>query len=466
MMKTLSLVLLVVAVAAGGAFWYYHANSTPTPNFRTAPVERGYLRASVGATGTIEPEEVIDVGAQVAGRIDRFGVDPRSQDQQLALAVTAAFPRSGNPIGLALTQLALVKLIDYGSPVNEGTVLAQLDPSLYQARVDSTAADLIRAKAALGQMEAVLYQAEREWTRVQNLIRTRSVAQSDFDVARSAYETARANLEVGKAAIGVAQANLKEAKTNLGYTTIRSPVKGVIVDRRVNIGQTVVASLNAPSLFLIAKDLKRLQVWASVNEADIGMIKAGQMVYFTVDTFPGQTFVGNVAPDQPRLNASMTNNVVTYTVVVNTDNSTGRLLPYLTANLQFVTGERENALLVPNSALRWTPPLKYVVSEAREAYLKSAHQKKRPGGAVRPKGPGAGKQQPAARYATVWVVAENGLARPIRVRIGLNDGNVTEVLSAELREDMEVIVGEAPRQDNGGGGNPFAPELFKGKKKE
>ncbi len=465
MLRTLTILGVLAAAAAGVGFWYYHSNGTTAPRFRTAPVERGDLRASVGATGTVVPEEVIDVGAQVAGRIDRFGVDPRSQDRQLTLAILAGFPLSGNPVGLAVTQLAPVKLIDYGSPVNEGTVLAQLDPSLYQARVDNTSADLMRARAALGQMEAVLMQTEREWNRMQSLARTRSVAQSDIDLARSAYETARANLEAGKAAIAVSQATLNEAKTNLGYTTIRSPVKGVIVDRRVNIGQTVVASLNAPSLFLIAKDLKRMQVWAQVNEADIGMVKAGQRVYFSVDAFPGETFEGRVAPDQPRLNANMTNNVVTYTVVVNTDNSSGRLLPYLTANLQFVTGERRGTLLVPNSALRYTPPAKSMVPEARDAYLKSSHKKRAP--AARPKAPTAGKAAPVARYGTVWVVGEGGLARPVRVQLGLKDGNMTEIVGGDLHEDMEVIVGEAPRQDNGGGGgNPFTPSLFKGKKKE
>src|SRR5262249_12654673 len=149
------------------------------------------------------------------------------------------------------------------------------------------------------------------------------------------------------------EAMLREAQVNLGYTQIRSPVDGVIVDRRVNVGQTVVAGLNAPSLFLIAKDLTKLQVWASVNEADIGNIHAGQSVRFTVDAYPKETFVGQVA--QIRLNASMTQNVVTYTVVISTDNSQGKLLPYMTANLQFEVDRRHDVLLVPNAALRWKP---------------------------------------------------------------------------------------------------------------
>src|SRR5205823_6028616 len=157
---------------------------------------------------------------------------------------------------------------------------------------------------------------------------------------------------------------------NLGYCTIRSPVKGVIVDRRVNVGQTVVASLNAPSLFLIAKDLKRMQIWASVNEADIGQIHPGQAVSYTVDAYPGEVFTGQVS--HVRLNATMNQNVVTYTVVVTTDNSKGRLLPYLTTNLQFRVSERTNVLMVPNTALHWQPQLDQVAPAAREDFLRAA----------------------------------------------------------------------------------------------
>ena len=167
------------------------------------------------------------------------------------------------------------------------------------------------------------------------------------------YKAAEANVAVGEATIQQNEAALEMAKTNLGYSTIKSPVDGVIIDRRVNIGQTVVASLNAPSLFLIAKDLRRMQVWASVNEADIGRIHPSMPVRFTVDAYPGEVFRGKVV--QVRLNATMTQNVVTYTVVVTTDNSDGKLLPYLTANVNFELEQRDNVLLVPNAALRWKP---------------------------------------------------------------------------------------------------------------
>ena len=167
------------------------------------------------------------------------------------------------------------------------------------------------------------------------------------------YESAKATLAVSESALVVARADLEEATVNLGYTTIRSPVKGIILDRRINIGQTVVASLNAPSLFLIAKDLSRLEIWSSVNETDIGSIHEGQTVRFTVGAFPRDNFEGKVS--QIRLNASMTQNVVTYTVVISVDNAAGRLLPYLTARLQFEVEARKGVLLVPNAALRWQP---------------------------------------------------------------------------------------------------------------
>ncbi len=321
--------------------------------YRTAPVKRGELLATISATGTVEPEEVIDVGAQVAGQISSFGRD-----------------KTGKPI-------------DYGSVVEAEMVLAQIDDSLYaadvamaNAQLQQAQAGVKRAEADLGQLKAKHYQAERDWERAQKLGPSDALSEASYDAYRSAYEMAKANLAVGEAAIqqarktaAHAEATLQRTQRNLGYCTIKSPVNGVIIDRRVNIGQTVVASLNAPSLFLIAKDLKRMQVWVSVNEADIGAIHPGQPVRFTVDAYPGEVFHGEVG--KIRLNASMTQNVVTYTVEVITDNSSGRLLPYLTANVQFEIGRRTNVLLVPNAALRWSPLPDEVVPQYREA---AAHE--------------------------------------------------------------------------------------------
>lgn len=455
MRKALQLFLLVLLLGAGGlGFWYWQGRSGPSNFFRTLPVERGPFLATIASTGTIEPEEVIDVGAQVAGRIDRFGLDPRSANSNIGLSLLTSWPHWDGTTGAVFGVLVPQRTIDYGSPVEEGTILAQLDASLYQSRVEKARADLERAEADLMQMSAKLTQADRDWYRAQELYNRKAIAQSDHDLARANYDTAVSSVNVGKAAISQARAILREADTNLGYTTVRSPVKGVIVDRRVNVGQTVVASLNAPSLFLIAKDLKRLQVWASVNEADIGQIRPGQEARFSVDAFPAEEFLGTVAKDQPRLNAAMNQNVVTYTVVVNTDNSHGRLLPYMTANIKFLAHQQSDAVLVPNAALRWRPRLTQVAPSARKAYAASGKQN-------RP------SKSPSERYepGTVWFVDGN-FVRPVRLGIGMSDGTLTHVLAGDLREGTEVVVGE-DRPDNGSDDtNPFAPKMFGGSKKQ
>ncbi|MCY2967765.1 MAG: efflux RND transporter periplasmic adaptor subunit, partial [Planctomycetota bacterium] len=224
-----------------------------------------------------------------------------------------------------------------------------------------------------------------------------------------------------------------------------SPVNGVIIDRRVNVGQTVVASLNAPSLFLIAKDLKRLQVWASVNEADIGQIHLGQSVKFTVDAQAGEVFRGVVA--QIRLNATMTQNVVTYTVVVSTENPDGKLLPYLTANLQFERATQTDVLLVPNIALRWQPRRTDGGKGAGGTKLDS-------GGGKKPKGPGD------PTLGKVWV-RDGDSVRPIDVTVGLTDGVVSEVSGEGIVEGLELIVGDVVNE-TGGQTSPFAPKMTPG----
>jgi HlyD family secretion protein len=215
-------------------------------------------------------------------------------------------------------------------------------------------------------------------------------------------------------------------------------------------------------LFLIAKDLKRLQVWASVNEADIGNIKPGQNVTYSVDAHPGQVFRGTVASDQPRLNANMNQNVVTYTVVVNTTNDDGKLLPYLTANLNFEINKHEDVLLVPNAALRWKPSPQQVAPEARDEYIQSQQRKTPPGQKTSGEGD---KEHHRKNTGMVWV-EDNGFVRPVKVQTGLNDGVNTEIVSGDVKPGTALVVGEN-RQDNGGGTtNPFAPKMFSGNKKQ
>ncbi|MFH1019724.1 MAG: efflux RND transporter periplasmic adaptor subunit, partial [Pseudomonadota bacterium] len=319
------LIALIAVLFFGSlAAWQLTQGKGKGDAYRTVALKRGDLSVTISATGTVEPEEVIDVGAQVAGRIISFGKDAKG------------------------------KTVDYGSLVEAGTVLARIDDSLYASDVAQAEAQLLSNKAGLQRAQADLTQAQQNWKRAQLLGPSQALAQSSYEGYESAYKTALAQVAVSEASIRQAEAALARSRRNLGYCTITSPVKGIIIDRRVNTGQTVVASLNAPSLFLLAKDLTRIQVWVAVNEADIGRIRPGMPVTFTVDAFPGEAFRGEVG--KIRLNASMTQNVVTYTVEIATDNGDGRLLPYLTANVQFQLQQRRDVLQAPNAVLRWSPP--------------------------------------------------------------------------------------------------------------
>ncbi len=449
------LVALVVAVLGGGAgaWWWQRNRNANAALFVTVPAKKGDVAAVIQATGTIEPEEVVDVGAQVAGQILNFGKD-----------------KDGKPI-------------DYGSQVEADMVLAQIDDSLYTADAATAAAQrqqalaqLASAQANLEQGKAKFRQAERDWQRAQKLGPSDALAQNVFDAYQGTFEAAQADVAAGEAAILQARgliaqsdAAVQRTKRNLGYCVIKSPVKGVIIDRRVNIGQTVVSSLNAPSLFLIAKDLTRIQVWIAVNEADIGSIKPGQPVTFTVDAFPGQVFKGEVG--KVRLNATMTQNVVTYTVEVVANNPDGKLLPYLTANAKFLVDKHENVLTVPNAALRWTPLPAQIAPDAREAAAAGGRRGRSGGG--KPAEAGGESGGPALARGTVWI-QDGAYARPVRLRVGMSDGAVTEVVSDKLAENTEVIIAAARPSGGGTGGgggaagagaaggetvNPFAPKL-------
>jgi HlyD family secretion protein len=454
-------ILVALGLFGGAVGWYSWHAETPPASFRTTQVMRGDLLVSIDATGTVEPEDVIDVGAQVAGELLAFGKDANGE------------------------------VVDYGSPVEAGTVLVRIDDSLYaadvaaaEAQIQSAQAGQKRAEAELEQMRAKLNQAECDWIRAQQIGPSEALAQASYDAYKGAYEAALANVKVCEAQILQAKASLTQAaavfqksKRKLDYCTIKSPVKGVIIDRRVNNGQTVVASLNAPSLFLLAKDLRRIEVWVAVNEADIGKINPGQPVTFTVDAFPGETFEGTVG--KIRLNASMTQNVVTYTVEVITDNSSGRLLPYLTANVQFELDRRSDVLLVPKTALSWTPSIEMILPELREMFENPSSQKEahagqrsfRSGRGVRPpsgqaddsasergRGPSSEQDVAVENRGMVWVL-EGQHVKPVRVWVGLTDNVVTEVEGSGLTEGMVIVTGvQMQAQIQTDQSNPFAPK--------
>jgi HlyD family secretion protein len=425
-------------------------------------VRRGDLKATITATGTVEPEEVVDVGAQVSGQFLEFGRD-----------------KSG-------------KFVDYGSTVESNMLLAKIDDRLFKADVDldtavvaSDKAGEAQAAANLEQMEAKEAEAEADWKRAQKLGPSEALAPTTYDSYKAAYEIAKANVNLARAAVDSAKAatvqaaaTLAKAQQTLDYCTILSPVKGVIIDRRVNIGETVASSLNTPSLFLIAKDLTRIQVWASVNEADIGNIHPGQNVTFTVDAYPKRVFAGLV--NKVRLNATMTQNVVTYTVEVNTDNADGRLLPYLTANVNFLAGEATNALLVLNSALRWHPRNDLIAPEFRQprngagGASEGARASRNPGAPA--KGPGASsgggrqggergggwQEAVSSQTGVLWVEAGN-FVRPLPVTLGLTDGTWTEVQGEGLAEGTSAVTGivsaETAAAESAPGANPFVPQF-------
>jgi HlyD family secretion protein len=425
--------LLLVGLSAGGGFYYFkYVREVPPPSFRTAPVERGDLLITISATGTVEPEDIVDVGAQVVGRIAELGMDPRSETD----------PKFKD------------KRIDFNSPVHEGTVLAKIDPALYIATRDQAQAGHDRAVADLLTLEAKYVQTQAEWNRAQKLRELKltsisglgtsggaqqgtikGISDADFVLAKANYEVAKANVNVGKAVLEQAKATLFSAETNLGYTTIVSPVEGTIIARRVNVGQTVVSSLNAPSLFLIARDLRRLEVWVQVNEADIGQVRVGMPVHFTVDAYRDEQFRGEVR--QIRLEAKVTNNVITYPVVVTTNNDNLKLLPYLSANVQFEVDERKEVLQVPNAALRFRPRPEVIDPAAAAAAPPS------PAGA-------------ADNHRRVWVRHGN-FVRPIDIEIGVTDGAFSEVVGGDLAEGTAVVLGEqSPDVVENEGTNPFA----------
>jgi HlyD family secretion protein len=349
----------------------------PLP-LRTTKITRGNITTTLNATGTVEPEELRNVNAQVAGQIVSFGDDPRA----------ASDPNYKD------------KTIDYLSPVDEGTILAKIDDTPYKNRVEQQTAAVKRATAEL-------------------ILAESKVQDKKNDAA--ARSIAIASLTAAKAALAETEAALKQAKDDLSRTVIRSPIKGVVIDRRVNVGQNVTnAGPNVSSLFLIAKDIKKMQVWASVREADIAKIQKGAEVRFTVDAFPQKTYKGTVS--QIRMNATMTQNVVTYTVVIAFDNPDLKVLPYMTAKVVFPI-ENRNVLCVPNAALKWQPRPEQLALPVSRMYLERSEH----GGLLWVKDQDGQHVQPLTQMAPVG-----------------SDGTSTIVVGNDVKEGLEVVLGEEP----------------------
>ena len=419
--------LIALAVLAGAGWLVYSMYSTDEEVvIQTEEVAVGDLMSVISASGTVEPEELVNVGAQVSGKIMAFGKDG-----------------SG-------------KSIDYGSRVTKGMLLAQIDDVLYEAALREAKAQKLQAEVAILSADASIKQAKAQlalaksnFDRAEKLLPTKSISTADYDSRRAEYDVRLSNIAVAEAErkqaeakLAIADAALIKAQRNLDYCVISSPVDGVIVDRRVSVGQTLVSNMSASSIFLIAKDLKKMQVWVSVNEADIGNIHVGMPVIFTVDAFPGEEFKGKV--HKIRLNATMSQNVVTYVVEVATDNSSGKLLPYLTANVKFVRKRKDQVLNVSNAALRFIPPEEMIAPEGMEILRNFKREK--------------GKR-------LLWVKTDNGRLRPVEVAVGLNNGVASEIVSDSFKHGDVVVNAvktltpeEAAMKKSGGSRSPFLPD--------
>jgi HlyD family secretion protein len=362
---TSALVLIGLFAAAGALFLFPHWSNANAPGYKLATIERGPIVSSVTATGTINPITTVIVGSQLSGQLVEI-------------------------------------LADYNDKVAAGQVLARLNSDQIRFKRDAAKADLDQARATQAMQEAKAAEAELSLSRQARLKPTGAVSDASYDAARTAALVAKAQLEVNSARIKQMEAVLRQVEVDLANTEIRSPVNGVIIQRSVELGQTVAASLQSPTIFTIADDLRRMEIAVSIDETDVGRVKPGQKAVFTVSAYPGREFIGQVK--HVRLGSQTISNVVTYTGIVSIENPKSELLPGMTASVRIETESRNDAFLVPNTALRWKPP----------------------GATV--KGPG------------VWVVGSDGNPRMISVRLGLGNGSATEITAVE--PVREVIVGK------------------------
>jgi len=460
MPKRLLILTLVAVVLAGGGLYYYRTHSAakvPTPV--TAEVTRGSVIAKVDATGTLAPVTTVQVGSQVSG------------------TVKALF-------------------VDYNAHVSKGQVIAELDPSLFQTQVDQARATLIKSQSDVDRARVEVDDSNSKSKRAQELSDQKLISRNDLETAQSTAMQAQAALKSAEAQVTQARASLNQADVNLQHTIIRSPIAGTVISRSVDVGQTVAASMSAPTLYVIAQDLTHMQVSANIDESDIGRIQAGQPVSFRVDAYPQQTFRGTVK--QVRLDAKTDQNVVSYTTMIDVPNEDLRLKPGMTANVTVQIAANENVLRVPNSALRFAPTPELFAALGQEApqQLAGARGGRGVAGSAGTAGQTAGRaegqtpgrerlaqptpeeraqfaarftpeqraqfaqmtpEQRAARRAAagdpsaagaqdgggfgrVWALRD-GKLQLVRVRTGVTDGAATAIVGGELKEGDRVVTG-------------------------
>jgi len=402
--------------------------------YQTAVVERGDVVEVVGATGTLEAVTTVQVGSQVSGTIARLHAD-------------------------------------FNSVVRKGQVVARLDPSLFEARVSQARANLIAARANVERARATANDNRQKLARAQELAAKELLPVSDLETAQANHDAALAELKANQAAVSQAEANLNQAQVDLGHTIITAPIDGVVIGRNVDVGQTVAASFQAPVLFVIANDLRRMQVNAAIDEADIGRVQTDQEVSFRVDAYPERTFAGRVA--QVRLQPTIAQNVVTYSTIISVDNPEQRLKPGMTATVSLIVRQASGVLRVPAAALRFRP----------EGFERPGRgQGGGTGAGARPAGAGvAAAATPSGRRAgaegrggdgpradgpraLLFVLDEKGAPVPTPVVPGIADGQFVEIKEG-LSEGARVVVGAdlgrvtAPRPGASPSTNPFSPQF-------
>jgi HlyD family secretion protein len=429
--KWLGLVI-VLGGAIGGGAWYYHNRGESPPEYQTAKVTRGDLTQTVTATGQLNPVRNVQVGSQISGIIMKLNAD-------------------------------------FNSLVKEGEIIAQLDAGTYRANMNSAEGDLANANAGL---ELAQVNARR----ADELFKNKLIAQSDYDQTVATLHQAEAQVKIRNAA-------LERAKVDFDRCTIYSPVDGIVISRNVDVGQTVAASMSAPTLYIIANDLTKMQIDANVSEADVGGVEVGQDVDFTVDAFPYRTFHGKVI--QVRNSPTTVQNVVTYDTVIEVSNADLKLKPGMTANVAIVVARRENVLKIPNAALRFRPPESptgekrtnaappVVAQTARtnEAGASGGGDSGRPRGRSGPggstggnrSGKPPGERQPLRTVHTL-IGSEPGKTsgdapelKPVQVRLGINDGVMTEVLDGLAEGDQVVLSLTTPNASATPAGAPANP---------
>ncbi len=366
--KSLFVVLtLALALTAVAVIGWRPQGGSPAQRYRTETVDRGDIIQTVSANGTLNPVVLVNVGTQVSGTVQKIRAD-------------------------------------FNDQVSAGQVLAELDPSLFQAQVTQSEANLLNAKAGLDL-------ARIKFNRTATLHRKQLIANEELDIARQQVDAAAAQVKL-------AEGQLERDRINLRNSVIRSPISGVVVARNVDVGQTVAASFQTPTLFQIAQDLRRMQIYTNVSEADVGNLSVNSPVRFSVDTFPGLNFPGRIR--QIRLNPTVQQNVVTYNVVVDVDNEDGRLMPGMTAHVLITLAERHGVLRVPNAALNFRP-----------------QENGRP----------ASRPAPGAQQA---YVLDQGALRPVTVKTGITDNTLTEVIAGDLKPGDQVVTRElAGKQETG-----------------